>query len=69
MRANGNRFCNYLNALDYEFDCIGITENWLDSDNCSLFNLPGYNMISNCRPSRGEGGVSIILRQDISYKE
>ena len=68
MRANGDSFHSYLNTLDFKFNCIGITETWLDSDTCEFFNLPGYNMINNCRESRG-GGVSILLEQGISYKE
>ena len=68
MKANGNSFYSYLNSLEFKFNCIGISESWLDSDTCQLYNFPGFNMISNCRSGRG-GGVSIMLQENFSYKE
>ena len=34
MNANGTSFYSYLNSLDFSFNCIGISESWLQSDTC-----------------------------------
>ena len=68
MSKNLGDFENYLNLLDHHFIFVGVTETWLKDSNCDLFGLKGYHMVESHRGSPG-GGVSICVRDDISFFE
>ena len=46
---------------------IGLSETWLDEDNCDLFNINGYTFEPVCRKERTGGGVAICVKEGISY--
>ena len=69
ISKNLGSFENYLNLLDHHFTFVGITETWLKDSNCDLFGLTGYNMIESHRGTQGGGGVSIYVRDHISFIE
>ena len=67
ISKNLGSFENYLNLLDHHFTFVGITETWLKDSNCDLFGLTGYHMIESHRRTQGGGGVSIYVRDHISF--
>ena len=62
-------FESYLQSLNFSFDCIGLTETWFNASSSEVFGIEGYNKIDKCRLNRPGGGVSILLKDDIQYKE
>ena len=67
--ANLKSFEAYLDSLDFSFNCIGLTETWFNESNCNILNVMGYNKIDKMRSGRLGGGVSILLKDDILFKE
>ena len=64
IKANGNEFNSYLETLDLSFDCIALTETWLKHD---LDNTYSFS-VNRTRKNRQGGGVSMLLKEGISYK-
>ena len=62
-------FETYLQSLSFPFDCVGLSETWFNDSNSDVFNIIGYNKINKCRPNGQGGGVSILLKENIQYKE
>ena len=58
----------YLESLNYNFSFIGLTETWLNDNNCDLFARDNYESINRYRKHRIGGGVSLYIKQDIKYK-
>ena len=54
-------------------DIVFITETWLtgENDDVTEYELkpPGYNMISNPRENRAGGGICVILKNHIKFKQ
>ena len=57
----------YLHMLEYDFSLIGISETWLNENNVDLYDLNGYVTIKGCRKERRGGGVSLYIRDEISF--
>ena len=57
----------YLSNLSIKFSVMGFSETWLNSTNCSLYSIDGYNVESAYRSSRKGGGVSLYVREYIVY--
>ena len=57
----------YLHMLAYDFSLIGISETWLNENNVDLYDLNGYVTIKDCRKERRGGGVSLYIRDEISF--
>ena len=53
--------------LEYDFSLIGISETWLNENNVDLYDLNGYVKIKGCRKERRGGGVSLYIRDEISF--
>ena len=68
-KANLKSFEAYLESLDYSFDCIGLSETWFNESNSDSYNITGYNKIDKKRISSQGGGVSLLLKEDIKFKE
>ncbi|XP_065564745.1 cyanocobalamin reductase / alkylcobalamin dealkylase-like isoform X2 [Artemia franciscana] len=58
-----------INKLNSEVQVIGICESFI-SEQCpaSLFNFPGYTLISKNRSLMGRGGLAFIIKDDIKFK-
>ena len=69
IRANLQNFESYLQLLNIEFSVIGITETWFDDTSCLLYSMQNYNCIENHRKNQSGGGVAILLRDGIPYKQ
>ena len=50
-----------LSPLKKSISAICVSETWLKAHNENLFQLPGYNFVSNSRPLKIGGGVGIYL--------
>ena len=57
----------YLSGLGMRFTVMAFSETWLNSTNCSLYNIEGYNVESAYRSCRRGGGVSLYIREHIVY--
>jgi len=59
----------YLQTLAHKFCFIGLSETWLTESDASLYNIDGYQKVDNCRPDKNGGGVSLLIRNGIMFKE
>ena len=67
IHQNFENFClSYLNNLQNDFDIIGFCETRLNDDISNLYTIDNYNMVSNCRNTKG-GGVSLYVKDDIEH--
>ena len=60
---------NYCTTLDLTFDVLALSETWLHKNNDDISGFPHYNQLHNFRKNKVGGGVSILLRDNIQYKE
>jgi hypothetical protein len=65
---NLTHFENYMDTLNYHFTIIGLSETWLNDSNSQCYSLHGYNHVSQCRANRLGGGVSIFVKNSLSFK-
>ena len=56
LKANLASFETCLANLNFEFTLIGVSETWLQDDNCDLYNLDGYHLTEIHKTCRS-GGV------------
>ena len=68
-QANLKYFEAYLCSLNFSFNCIGLTETWFKESNSDVHNILGYNKIDRIRQCKQGGGVSILLKEGILFKE
>ena len=52
-----------------EFDIIALSETWFSEGNHDLIGFPNYNHVSTYRPVRTGGGVSLLIKDNLYYKE
>ena len=65
---NLSNFENYLSGLNHCFTVIGISETWLNDTNKHCYSVNGYNQIDQCRDNRPGGGVSLYVKDSLSFK-
>ena len=58
----------YVSTLNMSFSIIGVSETWLNKSNEHLFNIPGFNFISNIRQHKSGGGVGLYIKDDLKFK-
>ena len=58
----------YLEALNHNFDVIGLSETWLNDDTVCNFKPNHYLAEHLLRDGKSGGGVSILLSEGLSYK-
>ena len=59
----------YLNNLEHTFTVIGLSETWISEENASFYKLSGYKNELVYRTSRSGGGVSLHIKENLSYVE
>ena len=59
---------SYLKNICIEFTFIGLTETWLKKTNLDLYSFNGYNHVCNYRESKMGGGVSLFIKDSITYQ-
>ena len=57
----------YLGELVHKFSVIGISETWLNIDNESQIQLPGYLFVNNNRNTKTGGGVGMFISSVINF--
>ena len=57
----------YLGELVHKFSVIGISEMWLNIDNESQTQLPGYSFVNNNRNVKTGGGVGMFISSVINF--
>ena len=57
----------YLGELVHKFSVIGISETWLNIDNESQIQLPGYSFVNNNRNTKTGGGVGMFISSVINF--
>ena len=67
--ARKNLGAFYLNILKHEFTVIALTETWLNDNDCDLYGLSGYKVIGLHRVNRTDGGVTVCIRDHVSFRE
>ena len=62
-----NEITSFIDNLNIAFTVIGLSETWLTTSNCDLYNFNGYNHVYQYREHRPGGGVSIFILENINY--
>ena len=57
----------YLDSLKFPFSFIGLTETWLDECKENLYDIPKYVSVTRSRKTKRGGGVSLLVRNHISF--
>ena len=57
----------FLSTLFVKFTVIGLTETWLSPNSVLCYDLDGYTSVSRFRNDRIGGGVSLLIKDGISY--
>ena len=58
-----------MKSLDFNFDCIGLTETWLkDNEESNIYNMSGYTLLSKTRSHKRGGGVGLYISDRLKYK-
>ena len=69
--AHQQELCQLLRDLERKgshVDIVLLCETFLTKKTEKMFNIPGYKLIANHRPTRKGGGISILLNENIPYK-
>ena len=64
LKSNFDKLCDYLNSFDKSFDVIALSETWLDINNYSEYDIPGYEAFHTVRNAKRGGGVAIYVRHN-----
>ena len=57
----------FMSNLCIEFTIMAFSETWLTCCNNTLYNIDGYNVESSYRTMRRGGGVSLYIREHVTY--
>ena len=62
-------YLDYLQEQNCKFDIICLQETWINENNCNvdMFQLDGYQLISQCCSSTSHGGLAIYISDKIRY--
>ena len=52
---------------DFKMLTVCLTETWLNKENETLYNLSGYKSVNNYRTKKKGGGVTIMIRHDLTF--
>ena len=66
---NLHELTNFFSVIDFKFSAVGLTETWFSDTNCDLYTIDDYQHIYYNRKDRCGGGVSLFLKNDITYNE
>ena len=51
------------------WDLVGLAETWLDAESEKLIAVQGFNIICSSRKKKAGGGVALMLREGLVYRE
>ena len=52
-----------------EWDVVGLAETWLDEESEKLVSVRGYGAVCASRSRRSGGGVAVLLRDGLTFRE
>ena len=58
----------YIQGIKYKFSVFAISETWLKNYNDTLYNIKGYSNECVNRENRPGSGVSLYIRNDLTYR-
>ena len=58
---------SYLYNLQHSFPILAVTETWINENSVDRYCIDGYQHESRYRNERKGGGVSLFIRQNLSY--
>ena len=58
---------NLMNLLSGQISALAVTETWLTESLQDVYNIPGYNFISNHRVGKSGGGVGLYLKASFDF--
>ena len=67
--SNSGDLSNYLASLNHKFDIIGLSETWLSEKCHSIDGFSAYDHLHKYRDGKRGGGVSLLIHNNIQYKE
>ena len=68
LPKNHRKLLTLLDTIDVQFSTLSLTETWLQDHNSELYEIDGFTHVSQIRSNKGGGGVSIFIRNNISFK-
>ena len=68
LPSNYNKLKDCINALDFQFDVIALSENWLIDNDTDSFNIDGYKMFTCSRTNKSGGGVALYINDSLQHK-
>ena len=67
--SNSGDLSMYLASLNHNFDIIGLSETWLSEKCHSIDGFSAYDHLHKYRDGKRGGGVSLLIHNNIQYKE
>jgi hypothetical protein len=68
MPKNFDKLIPLLTQSLLKYSIIALTESWLKPQNADVYNLPDYSHEYITRTSRNGGGISLFIKDNITYK-
>ena len=68
VQKNLSNLANFMELLDNKFQVIGLTETWFYEGIKNIYNLDNYNLVSNCRKRKRDGGVALYLDKALQFR-
>ena len=68
LPSNYNKLKDCINALDFQFDVIALSETWLIDNDTDSFNIDGYKMFTCSRTNKSGGGVALYINDSLQHK-
>ena len=58
-----------LSNLNHTFSVVGVSETWLNQENCDMYGIDNYNHVYRFRTDKVGGGTSLYVNTCLEYKE
>ena len=68
LSKNYRKLITLLDTIDTKFSIITLSETWLKEYNQDIYEIEGYEHISQLRENKAGGGVSIYVKNNINFK-
>ena len=68
LPSDYNKLKDCINALDFQFDVIALSETWLIDNDTDIFNIDGYKMFTCSRINKSGGGVALYINDSLQHK-
>ena len=68
LRKNFDNIRLLLSTIKYPLTAFAISETWLNNTQSDVYNIPGYNFVSQPRSAKIGGGVGIYVDSRLDFK-